>query len=119
MKISVKSQRKNKFNNIKSLCRAGHLHDSKMESSYCNKLQLLVKAGEIKWFEVYPRKQLKVNGKLICEHIIDFVVFPKDGYLEYHEVKGFETPVWKLKKKLFKALFPECKYIVIKKGRIK
>ena len=111
--------RKNKFNNTKSLCRSGHLHDSKLESGYCNRLLLLGKAGKIKWFEIQVPYAFKVKGKLICTHIVDFVVCPKEGYLECHEVKGFETDAWKIKRKLFKVLYPTISYITVKKGALK
>jgi len=36
---------------------------------------------------------------------MDFVVTHNDGSLEYVEVKGFQTEVWRLKWKIFEAIF--------------
>jgi len=36
----------------------------------------------------------------------------KGGGFEFHEVKGYATDVWKIKKKLVEALYPEIPYIV-------
>jgi hypothetical protein len=45
---------------------------------------------------------------------VDFVVTHADGHEEWIEVKGFETPIWKLKKKLFEACYPNRKLVVVK-----
>lgn len=56
------------------------------------------------------RRQIKVplhvNGVLIANYYCDFLVSFADGREEWHEVKGFETEVWRLKEKLFRAVFP-------------
>jgi hypothetical protein len=38
----------------------------------------------------------------------------KDGSIEYHEVKGFETDVWKLKWKMALAIYGAEKFVLIK-----
>jgi len=50
---------------------------------------------------------LVVNGVKVCTYIPDFLVTFGDGREEYHEVKGFETREWRIKEKLFRALYPE------------
>ena len=57
------------------------------------------------------RIRLKVNGFLITTYIIDFIALREDGITEYIEVKGHETKLWKVKWKLFKALYNEEKDI--------
>jgi len=105
----------------KAPCRAGHTHDSKEEARYCDSLFLQLKAKVIKGYDVQKTFKLEVNGHLICSHRVDFVVETKAGKKEVHEYKGrqFLKPgqgdVWKLKRKLFEALFPEIKYRVITK----
>lgn len=49
---------------------------------------------------------LYVEGKLICRWVADFQVTFADGRTELHEVKGHETQLWILKRKLFEALYP-------------
>ena len=66
-----------------------------------------MKAGEIK--EIIPqyKLELRVAGALICKYYIDFKVILSDESVELHEVKGFETGLWKLKWKLAEALIKD------------
>lgn len=77
---------------------------SKKEAEYARGLDL---SGVELWgYQV--RFPLVVNGHKIATYVADFVV---DG--EVHEVKGYWTPVAKLKWKLFCALYPDLKKRVI------
>lgn len=94
----------------------GVLYDSKAEAAYAKILDAETKAGQIKRWGRQQRWPLKVNGIPICTMIPDFVVWRMDDGLEVmelHEVKGYETPIFRLKRKLFEALHPEVNYIVI------
>ncbi len=104
----------NKFSNTSSRCNQEHSHDSIGEAQYCNSLELLKRAKEIRSFKIQQSYDMTVNGKTICKHIVDFLVTNKEGKVEVHEVKGFATNVWNLKRKLFEALYPSIPYIVIK-----
>ena len=106
-----------KYNAKKTKCSAGHNHDSAFEAGYCDTLHFMLKTKQIKNVICQHKVSLVVNGCLICRHIIDFLVTNNDGLLEFHEVKGYETPDWKLKKALTEAIYPDIKYIVIKKGK--
>ena len=48
--------------------------------------------------EIIPQYKIdiRVNGKHICNYYMDFKVIKSDGTIEFHEVKGFETDVWRL-----------------------
>ena len=104
-----------KYNNKKKYCNAGHLHHSSGEARHCDDLQLLVKASEIKGFEIQKRFDFVVNGKKICSHYVDFLITTKEGLAVVQEYKGFETGEWKIKKRLFEALYPQIPYKVIKR----
>lgn len=80
-------------------------NDSKFEASVAQNLELLKKAGEIVDFQEQVKIPLEVNGFHICNYFIDFVIQHNDGEVEYREAKGFATDVWKLKWKLFEALY--------------
>lgn len=54
------------------------------------------------------------RGKVICEYIVDFVVDYADGHTAYYEVKGYETPVSKLKRKLIEYFYPNINIQIIK-----
>jgi hypothetical protein len=84
------------------------------EAGYCDELRLLVKAGEVAKYEIQHRVEIVVKGVKICNHYVDFLVFYPDGRAEFHEAKGYDTDVWKLKKKLTEALFPDIAYKVIR-----
>lgn len=80
-------------------------NDSKFEAGKAQELALLLKAKEIKGFTEQVKIPLEVNGFHICNYYIDFVIEHNDGTTEYCETKGYATDVWKLKWKLFEALY--------------
>ena len=79
--------------------------DSKKEARHYSSLCLLKKADVIEWFSRQVRHDLAVNGEKIGSYVADFVVRYPDGRLEVQDVKGVRTPVYKLKKKLMKAIY--------------
>lgn len=92
----------------------GVLYASKAEAMYAQSLDLLRRAGAVKeWFRQVPFV-LKVNDILIATFVIDFRVEYSDGRIEHIEIKGMELPTYKLKLKLFQALYPKTKLTVVK-----
>lgn len=95
----------------------GILYHSKKEASYAAELDLRKRAHDIaSWSRQVPIA-LDVNGKHITNYFIDFAVDHNDGIREFVEIKGFETEVWRLKWKLFEALYgslPNIRLTVIK-----
>lgn len=91
----------------------GRTYHSKKECAYAMRLDLLKKAKEIKDWKPQAKIDIRVNGVHICNHFVDFEVTLNNGVKEWHEVKGFATDVWLLKRKLVEALF-EQKYVVIR-----
>lgn len=84
---------------------------------YAVELDKRKKAGEIIGWERQKKIPLAVNGFLICNYYIDFVVHYPDGITEYVETKGYATPVWRMKWKLFEALMstePNVRLLVVK-----
>lgn len=80
--------------------RGGRWFDSQAEGHLFDWLQLQQKNGEI--------------SDLKCQHTVDLVAgirlrvdfsFTRSGQTVYCEMKGFETPEWRLKYKLWKAGF--------------
>ena len=98
--------RKNKYGAIKQTYN-GYSYHSKKEARYAAELDWRVKAKEVKSWTRQHRLDLRVNGELICKYYIDFRAELTDGSIEYIEVKGFETDVWRLKWKLTNAIFQE------------
>ncbi len=83
----------------------GKIYDSGFEAEEAQELSLRQKAGDIKSWERQVRIPLIVNDYHICNYYIDFIVHHNDGTTEYIEVKGYATDVWKLKWKIFEALY--------------
>lgn len=98
----------NKFGNTKQEVN-GIVYHSKKEAGYAHDLNLRKAAGDIKDWERQVKIPLDVEGFHIANYYIDFVVTHNDDTLEYVEVKGFETPEWRLKWKLFEALYSSKK----------
>jgi hypothetical protein len=87
----------------------GVLFDSKKEADYYGDLKLQLKAGAIKGFCRQPEFILTAgfgNRKPVT-YKADFIVFNLDGTADVIDVKGVETEVFKIKKKLFADKFPE------------
>ncbi len=106
--------KRNKYHNIKKICLSRHMHDSKLESNYCNRLLSMKQKGEIKDFSSQRTFELfGARGEIICKHIVDFVVFLHTGEIQVHECKGMATQVFRLKKRLFEVCYPQIKYYVI------
>ncbi len=107
---------KNKGNkyNAKTSTYNGRHYDSKLEAGYAMELDWMLKAKIIKeWIPQY-KMDLRVNDYHIANYYIDFMVIYPDGKVEYHEVKGYETPVWKLKWKMAMAIYGKEKFVLIK-----
>lgn len=104
-------QRKQNKYNAKSNVYNGQIYHSKKESAYAAELDLRLKAKEIKSWDRQVKISLDVNGYHICNYYIDFVIKHNDNSTEYVEVKGYETDVWRLKWKLFEALYGDKKNI--------
>lgn len=107
------SNNRNKYNSKRSSFN-GRTYDSALECNYAMQLDLRQKAGEIR--EIIPQFKLElyVAGIHICNYYVDFKVILENGDEEYHEVKGYETEVWKIKWKIAKALYGKEKFVLIK-----
>ena len=103
--MGYRNKYQNKYGAVKQTFN-GRSYHSKKEAAYAQDLYLLQKAGEIT--EIIPqfKLELNVNGLHICNYYMDFVTIDNEGKQTLHEVKGFETPLWRLKFKLTQALIP-------------
>ena len=111
----------NKYNN-KKVTVDGIEFDSKIEARYYEYLKELEKQGVVSEF-LLQKKYLLLegfdkNGKRIrpISYIADFEVHYADGTIEVVDIKGFETPDFRIKKKLFEYRYPfELKLITYSK----
>lgn len=83
----------------------GIVFDSKAEAKRWGELKLLERAGQITKLERQVRYDFEVNGEKIGFYKADFRYWDKATQQEVCEdVKGLVTPVFKIKRKLMKAL---------------
>lgn len=93
---------------------------SKLEAERYSYLKTLERAGSIRDLKLQPRYKIHVNGEMICTYVGDFEYEKevKDGEWIFvlEDTKGVETPEFKLKKKLVKAVHG-IEINVVKKSR--
>jgi hypothetical protein len=105
--------KQNKYKNTKTVVN-GIKFDSKSEAEYYQTLSYHVKLGLIKSFEMQPKIYLS-KAKILLKP--DFYVIEKDGKSYYLDVKGTQTPVFRIKARLWKAYMDKPLRLVKKSGK--
>lgn len=85
----------------------GHTLDSKAEAQRYRDLRLMEHAGQVRHLRVHPSYKIDVNGVHVCRYVADFAydLLQADGWTPVVEdVKGHKTAVYKLKRKLMRAV---------------
>lgn len=83
----------------------GILFDSKAEANRYAKLAVMQKAGFITDLKTHPLFKITVNGHNICSVELDFsYINTATGKLIYEDVKGKQTALSAIKKKLVEAV---------------
>lgn len=85
---------------------------SEAEAVRYEQLLVMEQDGLVEKLECQPRYPIVINGVKVCDYVADFkfiwhgpeVLDPR-GMPVVEEVKGLETPAWKLKCKLVKAIY--------------
>lgn len=79
---------------------------SRKEALVYNSIKLAEKCGLVTDIELQPKFPIVLNGKKICTYIADFKYFDvKKNKTVIEDVKGFKTPMYRLKKKLTEAQY--------------
>ena len=126
--------RLNKYGAIKQVYNGISYH-SKLEARYAQELDLRVKAKDILKWERQVKIEInfkKVNNNWVLtdesgmslkakniefrhfrNYFMDFVVYHNDGSIEYVEVKGLETEIWKMKFFLTELIFDNHPTIIL------
>lgn len=78
---------------------------SKKERDHFIKLRLLKDKGVITHFHRQVPIHITHKGTP-AKYVCDFLVFFSEGYVEYQDVKGMRTAMYKLKKKLVEEQYP-------------
>jgi hypothetical protein len=83
----------------------GAYYDSTFEATYAMQLDWRKRAKDIKdWDRQYPVR-IEIGGEHILTTRVDFRVHENDGSYTLVETKGFETPDYKIKKKLIEVVW--------------
>lgn len=77
---------------------------STKEGERYKQLLLLEKGGVIQNLSLQPKFKISINDAKICNYIADFQ-YIEGGKVVVEDVKGIKTPVYKLKKKMFEAVY--------------
>lgn len=77
---------------------------STKEGRRYSELLLLNRGGVIRTLEIQPEFKHHVDGKLMFTYRADFAYFEGEKRV-VEDVKGFKTPVYKLKKKIVEATY--------------
>ena len=103
-KVSLKPK-KAKYGN-KPVVIDGRRYASELEATHCLKLIEREEKGEIGGLELQRRfKILGNNGEVICVYVADAAFWDhKEDRFRVLDFKGFETEVFKLKRKMMRAL---------------
>ena len=97
----------------------GITFDSKKEADYYHQLKWLKANKQIKGFELQPKfilqEKFKKNGKhyRAITYKADFKVIGLDGKAEIIDIKGFVTPMFSIKQKMFEKNFPDLSLKVL------
>ena len=100
----------------------GYKFDSKWEAERYGQLSSMALAGVVKDLQRQVKYEIVVNNYKICNYIADFVyTFVHENGKEekiVEDAKGVQTPDFKLKMKLVKALF-DIDIKISKKNKLK
>jgi hypothetical protein len=111
--------RRNKYNAQKVTIR-GIQFDSKKEAERYLVLLSREQEGEITGLEVHPSYELqssfKHRGKTIraINYEADFEYIDRDYNTVVEDVKGMETPTFRLKKKMFLHNYPHIEFKIVR-----
>jgi len=96
--------KRSKYRAIKTRNANGVLFDSKKEARLDPVIMMYSKSDFVKEVirkKVYP---IVINGVLVCKYVSDWTILFKNGTEQVYDAKGYKTQVYKLKKKLMKAV---------------
>jgi len=106
--------KKHKYN-AKAIITDGIKFPSKAEADYYHDLKRLNKLSEVKMqskFTLLPKFEKGEDKYRGIDYVADYFFY---GSGKVIDIKGFETPVFKIKQKLFNFYFKDCELITLAK----
>lgn len=93
--------KQNKYNAVKTIVNGVSFH-SKKEAMFYVSLLPMIRSGAISDFMMQVPFRFKINEKLMFTYKADFV-YVLNGEKLIVDVKGYKTPIYKLKKKIIES----------------
>lgn len=104
---------KNKYGAKKTVI-GSHTFDSTAEAKRYSHLFILQQQGEITELSLQPEYPIFINGVQVCKVKLDFRYRDKKGCIRIEDVKGKDTAVSRLKRKMVEAAYPGMKVEIIR-----
>ncbi len=101
--VIVKQSRRSKYGNVKTKIN-GQTFDSKKEATRYIVLKSYQTQKKISGLKTQVPFKIEINGELVCKYVADFVYYDQNGKKIVEDTKGMKTAIYKLKKKLMKAV---------------
>lgn len=101
--------RRSKYGAVKTKI-DGVVFASKKEAKRYRDLRFLLQVGDIYDLQLQPKFPVVLKEEKICTYIGDFKYKNRESKEICEDVKGMKTPVYNLKIKLVKALYPEIEF---------
>ena len=92
---------RHKFGAVRTV-KDGISFPSKAEARFYEELLMRQRIGDVLFF----LRQVPFHLPGGVRYVVDYQIFQSDGRVRFIDVKGFETPEFKNKKKLVEAIFP-------------
>lgn len=97
--------KRNKYRAIKTKVHGIEFASKKEAKRYSDLSLLAFRDGSIKDLKLQVPFLIEINGIKICKYFADFTYTDKEGKTHIEDVKGFDTPMGKLKRKLTEAQY--------------
>jgi hypothetical protein len=115
--LGIEQEKERKYHNKKPTV-DGITFDSQKEANYYAKIKMALKNGDIKKIERQVKYRLldgfddkEGNHHRPINYFADFRVTWADGTVKIVDTKGYRTQVYKIKKKLLLAKYPDINFI--------
>lgn len=108
METKRNTNNKNKFHAQKTVYN-NITFDSKKEANFCERLDNLIKSGDVLSYERQIKYDITINNIKCCYYKLDFLINYANGNIEYVDIKGLKRgcsyQMFRLKKKLVEASY--------------
>lgn len=95
----------------------GYVFDYIDESHRYLELKMLQQLGKISSLEVHPKWPIEINGIRVCFVELDFKYLDSHEDWRHEDVKGADTAMFRLKRRMLEAAYPDITVELIRMRR--